>query len=173
MARSIESFDMFSARAAIMAARSRGFIAGSGRPILAATVISRASLLNSLDFTASCRPLRCMMFLNCECPAIASFLMFVRAVRGVVIRAGRNPQPSVKSRSRPGFARYKPPQCRFQTVAPVMADVVPQVRAVELKPVSGTVRKRHEHDWDNSGNLPLSSERPFGRAANRDDANAR
>src|SRR5262249_45474587 len=33
---------------------------------------SRASLLNSFDFTASCRPLRCMMFLNCECPAIVS-----------------------------------------------------------------------------------------------------
>src|SRR5215472_14285776 len=74
MARSIESFDMFSVRAAITAARRRGFMAGSGRPSLAATVISRASLLNSLDFTASCRPLRCMMFLNCECPAIASSL---------------------------------------------------------------------------------------------------
>src|SRR5437899_9913016 len=64
------SFGMFSARAAITAARSRGFMAGSGRPSLAATVISRASLPNSLDFTASCRPLRCMMFLNWEWPAI-------------------------------------------------------------------------------------------------------
>src|ERR1700683_2461898 len=73
MARSILSFGMFSARAAMIAARSRGFIAGAGRPILADTVISRASLPNSLDFTASCRPLRCMMFLNCECPAIARF----------------------------------------------------------------------------------------------------
>src|SRR5919112_2008648 len=70
MARSILSFGMFSARAAMMAARSRGFIAGSGRPILAETVISRASLPNSLDRIASCRPLRCMMFLNWECPAI-------------------------------------------------------------------------------------------------------
>src|SRR6516164_5799338 len=72
MARSILSLGMFSARAAMMAARSRAFIVGSGRPSLADTVISRASLPNSLDFTASCRPLRCMMFLNCECPAIAS-----------------------------------------------------------------------------------------------------
>src|ERR1700758_2911037 len=75
MARSIESFDMFSARAAMMAARRRGFMAGSGIPNLAATVISRASLLNSLDFAASCRPLRCMMFLNCECPAIVEVLI--------------------------------------------------------------------------------------------------
>src|SRR5271155_1849530 len=67
---------MFSARAAIMAARKRGFMSGSGRPTLADTVISRASLPNSLDFTASCRPLRCMIFLNCECPAIARFPVF-------------------------------------------------------------------------------------------------
>src|SRR5215203_2018455 len=71
-ARSIESFDMFSWRAEMIAARSRAFIAGSGAPILAATVISRASLLNSFDFWASCRPLRCMMFLNWECPAMRS-----------------------------------------------------------------------------------------------------
>src|SRR6266849_4896860 len=82
MARSIESFDMFSARAAMMAARRREFMAGSGMPSLAATVISRASLLNSLDFTASCRPLRCMMFLNCECPAIGAFLGRAGALNG-------------------------------------------------------------------------------------------
>src|ERR1700754_390316 len=70
MARSILSFGMFSWRAAMTAARSRGFIAGSGVPSLAATVISRASLPNSFDFWASCLPLRCMMFLNWEWPAI-------------------------------------------------------------------------------------------------------
>jgi hypothetical protein len=57
---------MFSARAASIAARRRGFMAGSGKPILAETVISRASFPNSLDLTLSCRPLRCMMFLNWE-----------------------------------------------------------------------------------------------------------
>src|SRR6202012_1260011 len=89
-ARSIESFDMFSWRAEMIAARSRAFIAGSGWPILAATVISRASLLNSFDFWASCRPLRCMMFLNWECPAMRSLLGFVRGdldgKRGVIGR---------------------------------------------------------------------------------------
>src|ERR1043166_165746 len=65
---------MFSARAARMAAPSRGFIPGSGSPSFAATVISRASLEKSFERTASCRPLRCMMFLNCECPAMASGL---------------------------------------------------------------------------------------------------
>ena len=49
MARSILSLGMFSARAASTAARRRGFMLGSGRPILAATVISRASLENSLE----------------------------------------------------------------------------------------------------------------------------
>src|SRR5262249_48187111 len=63
---------MFSARAAMMAARRRGFIPGSGNPSLAATVISRASLPNSLDLAASCRPLRCMMFLHCECRAMVA-----------------------------------------------------------------------------------------------------
>ena len=48
----------------MIAARKRGFMAGSGRPNLAETVISRASLPNSLERIASCLPLRCMMFLN-------------------------------------------------------------------------------------------------------------
>src|SRR5664279_865325 len=81
-ARSIESLDMFSWRAEMIAARSRAFIEGSGWPNLAATVISRASLLNSFDFWASCRPLRCMMFLNWECPAIRSSFRIVRDVGG-------------------------------------------------------------------------------------------
>ena len=64
------SLVMFSARAAMMAARSRGLNAGSGWPSLAAVVISRASLPNSLERALSWRPLRCMMFLNWECPAM-------------------------------------------------------------------------------------------------------
>src|SRR5438552_5029464 len=85
----MESFDMFSWRAEMIAARNRAFIVGSGWPILAATVISRASLLNSFDFCASCRPLRCMMFLNWECPAMRVSLGFVRdrdGKRGVIGR---------------------------------------------------------------------------------------
>src|ERR1700746_2538122 len=70
MARSILSLGMFSWRAATTAARSRGFIDGSGVPSFAETVISRASLPNSFDFWASCLPLRCMMFLNWEWPAM-------------------------------------------------------------------------------------------------------
>ena len=53
-------------RAAMLAARRRGLKFGSGMPILAATVISRPSLENSLERTLSWRPLRCMMFLNWE-----------------------------------------------------------------------------------------------------------
>src|SRR5437588_9414660 len=70
MARSMLSLAMFWARAARMAARSRGLCAGSGRPCFAATVISRASLENSLERSLSCRPLRNMMFLYCEWPAM-------------------------------------------------------------------------------------------------------
>src|SRR6266478_7757650 len=91
----MESFDMFSWRAEIIAARSRAFIAGSGWPILAATVISRASFENSFDFWASCRPLRCMMFLNWECPAMRSLSGFVREkwgwkARRYRLRPGQN-----------------------------------------------------------------------------------
>jgi hypothetical protein len=64
IARSMLSFGMFSALAAMTAARRRAFIAGSGRPNFAATVISRASLEKSLERIASCLPFLCMMFLN-------------------------------------------------------------------------------------------------------------
>src|SRR3954452_15245326 len=59
------------ALAALTAARRRGFMSGSGMPILAATVISRLSLENMPERFLSCAPLRCMMFLNLEWPAIA------------------------------------------------------------------------------------------------------
>jgi hypothetical protein len=58
------------ARAVITALRRRAFIAGSGNPDLAATVISRLSFENAAARFLSCAPLRCMMFLNLECPAI-------------------------------------------------------------------------------------------------------
>src|SRR5262245_43554515 len=73
MARSITSLDMLCALAAMMAALRRGLCAGSGMPSLAETVISRDSLENSLDFCASCRFFRNMMFLNWEWPAMARF----------------------------------------------------------------------------------------------------
>src|SRR6266852_4631226 len=73
---------MFSWRAEMIAARNRAFMLGSGWPILAATVISRASFENSFDFWASCRPLRCMMFLNWECPAMRCLSGFVRDEMG-------------------------------------------------------------------------------------------
>src|SRR5918994_1613627 len=71
MARWILSFGIDTALAFCTARRRRGFIDGSGVPLLAATVISRAILENIFDRTASWRPLRCMMFLNCEWPAMA------------------------------------------------------------------------------------------------------
>jgi len=62
---------MFSARAFWIASLRRGFIFGSGMPVLAATVISRASLPKTLERRASAAPFLCMMFLNWECPAMA------------------------------------------------------------------------------------------------------
>src|ERR1700693_4897738 len=67
---------MLACRAATIAARSRGFDAGSGRPWRAETVISRISLANCRPRRASWAPLRCMMFLNWECPAIAHESVF-------------------------------------------------------------------------------------------------
>src|SRR3546814_6722277 len=64
------SLGMDCALAASTAARRRGFMSGSGAPILAATVISRDSLENRLERFLSCAPLRCMMFLNLEWPAM-------------------------------------------------------------------------------------------------------
>src|SRR5205823_9981832 len=91
IARSMLSFGMFSCRAATMAARSRGFMAGSGVQRLAATVISRASLPNSFDFWASCRPLRCMMFLNWEWPAMRGLLESSSSEGGKRGLIGRQP----------------------------------------------------------------------------------
>src|SRR5467141_564527 len=102
MARSIESFDMFSWRAEMIAARNRAFMLGSGWPIFAATVISRASFENSFDFWASCRPLRCMMFLNWECPAMRSLSGFVRDEMGWKARRYR-PRPGQNQRFAPDF----------------------------------------------------------------------
>src|SRR3569623_634467 len=70
MARSLTSLGRDSALALFTARRRRAFIAGSGRPAVAATVISRESVENSLERALSARPLRCMMFLNLECPAM-------------------------------------------------------------------------------------------------------
>src|ERR1700680_1150531 len=103
---------MFSCRAEMIAARSRAFIEGSGWPILAATVISRASLENSFDFWASCRPLRCMMFLNWECPAMRSLPGFFRDViggKGGVI--GRSP---AKIKDLQDFRYAGRARCRYE-----------------------------------------------------------
>ena len=74
MARSILSLGMLSALAAAIARRRRGFLSGSGKPDLAAMVISRASLAKILAFLASWAPLRYIMFLNWECPDIQQLL---------------------------------------------------------------------------------------------------
>ena len=95
MARAMLSFGIDTALAFCTASLRRGFIAGSGAPDLAATVISRASLENIFERTASWRPLRCMMFLNCEWPAMAS-LSSSSSVRngGLIDKSARNVQTS-------------------------------------------------------------------------------
>src|SRR5438128_3574011 len=64
---------MLAWRAARTAARSRGLVLGSGRPERAAVVNSRMILVKTLPRFLSCAPLRYMMFLNCEWPAIVAF----------------------------------------------------------------------------------------------------
>src|SRR5205823_12109076 len=63
---------MLAWRAASTAARSRGLAAGSGSPVRADVVNSRMSLVKILPRFLSCAPLRYMMFLNCEWPAISA-----------------------------------------------------------------------------------------------------
>src|SRR3954452_558924 len=63
---------MLAWRAASTAARSRGLAAGSGNPVRADVVNSRMSLVKILPRFLSCAPLRYMMFLNCEWPAISA-----------------------------------------------------------------------------------------------------
>src|SRR6188472_182383 len=70
IARWMLSLGIEAARALLTASRSRGFMSGSGMPDFAATVISRESLENAAERFLSCAPLRCMMFLNLEWPAI-------------------------------------------------------------------------------------------------------
>src|SRR5690349_9069313 len=88
MARSTVSFGMLAWRAARTAARSRGFAAGSGKPVRAAVVSSRMILVKTLARFLSCAPFRYMMFLNCEWPAID--------LRAALRRhQGRNARPGV------------------------------------------------------------------------------
>src|SRR3546814_7789117 len=74
---------------ALTAARRHALASGSGRPILAATVISRASLEKRALRFLSCAPLRCMMFLNLLWPATAYLHHYGKMWR----------RPSVRDRS--------------------------------------------------------------------------
>src|SRR5579871_1818348 len=70
MARWMLSFGIEAALALLTARRRRGFMLGSGAPILAATVISFASLENSFDLALSALPLRCWMLAHLLWPAM-------------------------------------------------------------------------------------------------------
>src|SRR5262247_501900 len=99
---------MFCARAAWIAPLRRAFIAGSGRPILAAAVISRASLEKSLERFLSWAPLRNWMFLNFEWPAMASHPFaavnarprLIGAQAGKIQSVGRAVGPTLNRRDR-------------------------------------------------------------------------
>src|SRR3954464_8205686 len=97
MARWMLSFGIDTALAFCTASRKRGFIDGSGVPVLAETVISRASLENIFDLTASWRPLRCMMFLNCEWPAMAPLSVRNIGNGGHIAKSRRNVQKPAKA----------------------------------------------------------------------------
>jgi hypothetical protein len=56
----------------VIAARSRGFALGSGKPERAAVVSSRMIFVKILARFLSCAPLRYMMFLNWEWPAMTN-----------------------------------------------------------------------------------------------------
>src|SRR5262245_29638019 len=104
MARSIVSRVMFATSAAFTAARRRGFIAGSGMPCLAETVISRISLPKAWARLAPWAALRCMTFLACEWPAMAASLSSNRCVgwRGFYRPGGRPGKRGLENRPRDG-----------------------------------------------------------------------
>src|SRR4051812_24555558 len=97
MARSMTSLGIDSALALATASLRREFIAGSAMPDLAATVISRDSLENALERAASARPLRCWMFLNFECPAMALRSIKEEVGRGSTFAARWAEPPAVAS----------------------------------------------------------------------------
>src|SRR5215472_15961822 len=103
---------MLAWRAARTAARSRGFAAGSGRPVRAAVVSSRMILVKTLARFLSCAPFRYMMFLNCEWPAIS-----LRRVscRHHPIRARRRLRPRLASQYGRIGASPAPPAARFRS----------------------------------------------------------
>src|SRR3954470_22445664 len=87
----------------MIAARNRALASGSGRPILAATVISRASLENRLERFLSCAPFRYMMFLYLLWPAIAARPSFQSSS---LREAKRRSNPGFAPRLRAGLLRY-------------------------------------------------------------------
>ncbi len=87
-----------------MARRSRALAEGSGRPALAATVISRDSLEKILDRILSCFPLRCMMFLNCEWPAMTSS---DGGIAGCLIASGARARQGRLTGIKPGRAKLR------------------------------------------------------------------
>ena len=95
MARSITSFGIDTALAAFTARRRRGFMSTSGMPILAATVISFASLENIFERNLSCLPLRCWMFAHLEWPAMTlNSGIFDDGVLYTIAPPARNPGSS-------------------------------------------------------------------------------
>src|ERR1700741_4651940 len=74
MARSILSFGMFTAFAASIAVRRRGLPPGSPPPALAATVISRITLVQEEARLASVTAFLRLICFHLLCPAIAELL---------------------------------------------------------------------------------------------------
>src|SRR3990172_923255 len=78
MARWIVSPGTLLPRALVMARRRRGLPSGSPPPRRAAEVISRMSLVNSLDRLASTAPLKCLTLLHLLCPDISPLVCWNR-----------------------------------------------------------------------------------------------
>src|ERR1044071_4349304 len=90
MARWMLSFGMEAALALFTARRRRGLKLMSAMPDLAATVISFASLENSLALALSALPLRCWMLAHFEWPAMAGPLKKQVKVTGTECGSARD-----------------------------------------------------------------------------------
>src|SRR3972149_11636261 len=78
MARGAVSLGRLPARAFSIASRRRGLPSGSPPPRRAAEVISRMSLVNSLDRLASTAPLKCLTLLHLLCPDVSPLVCWNR-----------------------------------------------------------------------------------------------
>src|SRR5438309_11966965 len=126
-------------------------MSGSGVPIFAATVISRLSLENIAERFLSCAPLRCMMFLNLEWPAMCGRSSFLAWGIGPSLAEGAGlPQRRGRGRARrraerhPGESRDLQEEGRWTRRVPLLHEMPVFAGMTRfLRPGPGEIGRAH------------------------------